>query len=261
MEKCTDMNTTNTKLLSDLKILITGASRGLGFCFAKNIAKQGAKVVMAGMNEEALNKSVGVLQGEGLSVSSVIYNATIPESIERCAEQAIDILGGLDGLVNNAAVTDSGGKSMNDLAIEKWDQVMQVNVRGVWLMTKACRCALKQSKNGAVVNIASDTALWGAPNLMAYVASKGAVIAMTRAMSRELGEDNITVNAIAPGLVLCEATEYVPEKRKQLYVEQRSLQREQLPEDVAGAVMYLLSSGARFVTGQILPVNGGFVMN
>lgn len=137
---------------------------------------------------------------------------------------------------------------------------MQVNVRGTWLMTTACLPALRLSGHGAVVNLASDTPLWGAPNLMAYVASKGAIIAMTRSLARELGADNITVNAIAPGLVLVEATAYVPEARHRLYTEQRAIQRPQLPEDVSGAVVFALSNLARFITGQTLPVNGGFVM-
>jgi len=134
-------------------------------------------------------------------------------------------------------------------------------VRGTWLMTRACCAALAASGRGAVVNLASDTALWGATNLMAYVASKGAVISMTHSLARELGTDNITVNAIAPGLVMVEATQYVPEARHRQYVDQRALQREQLPEDVCGPVVFALSDMARFVTGQLLPVNGGFVFN
>jgi NAD(P)-dependent dehydrogenase (short-subunit alcohol dehydrogenase family) len=163
--------------------------------------------------------------------------------------------------VNNAAITDSGGKTADELEIATWDRVMDVNVRGTWLVTRACRPALRESGRGAIVNLASDTALWGAPRLLAYVASKGAVIAMTRSLARELGPDNITVNAIAPGLVDVEATQYVPEARHRQYVEQRALSRNQLPDDVTGAVLFALSDLARFVTGQLLAVNGGFVMH
>lgn len=132
---------------------------------------------------------------------------------------------------------------------------------GAWLMTRVCRSALRASGRGAIVNLASDTAMWGGgPNLLAYVASKGAVIAMTHSLARELSPDNITVNAIAPGLVLVEATQYVPEARHRRCIDQRALQREQMPEDVSVAVLYVLSDFARFVTGQVLAVNGGFVM-
>jgi len=120
---------------------------------------------------------------------------------------------------------------------------------------------LAASGKGRVVNVGSDTALWGAPKLLAYVASKGAVMAMTRAMARELGGQGITVNTVAPGLTLVEATEYVPEDRHRLYVEGRAITRAQVPEDVCGAVAFLLSEEAGFITGQFLAVNGGFAMH
>ncbi|KHL76249.1 short-chain dehydrogenase [Pseudomonas putida] len=247
-------------LLQGRRVLVTGGARGLGYAFAQAIAQAGARVVIADVLAGRVQQAACELSGMGLDVSGVSLDLASPESIEACIERTVKRLGGLDGLVNNASITNSGGKSCEELDIETWDQVMQVNVRGTWLMTRGALPALRESGRGAVINLASDTPLWGAPNLLAYVASKGAVIAMTRSLARELGNANITVNAIAPGLVLVEATAYVPEARHRLYTEQRAIQRPQLPDDVSGAVLFALSDLSRFITGQTLPVNGGFVM-
>jgi NAD(P)-dependent dehydrogenase (short-subunit alcohol dehydrogenase family) len=215
----------------------------------------GAQVVIADIDDArgaALSAELGLL--------SVHIDVSDRASVEAGVAQAVAHLGGLDGLVNNAAVTNSGGKFMHELDEATWDRVMAVNVKGTWLMTCAAQPHLKTSGRGRVVNIASDTALWGAPKLMAYVASKGAVMAMTHSMARELGGDLITVNAVAPGLVVGESTAYVPEARHAHYQNGRAITRPQLPTDVADAVLFLLSAGSGFITGQVLPVNGGFVM-
>ncbi len=168
----------------------------------------------------------------------------------------------MDGLVNCAALaTGVGGQDLMEYDPVLWDRVMTINVKGTWLMVQACVPYLKQSGSAKIVNIASDTALWGAPRLMAYVASKGAILSMTRSMARELGEFEICVNTISPGLTLVEATEYVPQERHNLYVTGRAIRRQQHPQDLNGTAIYLLSDLASFVTGQNIPVNGGFVFN
>lgn len=248
-------------LLSGRRILITGAARGLGLAFAESVAVAGGRVVLADVLADLAEKEAGALRERGFDAHAVALDLVDPASVDRCAAESVRLLGGLDGLVNNAAITNSGGKDAHALDIDTWDRVMDVNVRGSWLMARACRAALARSGRGAVVNLASDTALWGAPNLLAYAASKGAVIAVTRSLAREWGGDAITVNAVAPGLTLVEATEYVPKARHEKYSEGRALQREQQAADVCGAVLFALSGLSRFVTGQLLAVNGGFVMH
>ena len=251
-----------TPLLQHRRILITGAARGLGEAFARSCVQAGARVVVADIDRERAAAWAAEL---GESAHCVAMDVANKASVEAGMQEAVSWLGGLDGLVNNAAITNSGGKAMGDLDEQVFERVMQVNIKGLWLVSVAAHPHLKAAaaSGGAasVVNIASDTALWGAPRLMAYVASKGAVISMTRSMAREMGADGISVNAIAPGLVVGESTEYVPQARHDQYAQGRAISREQLPQDCTAAVVFLPSSAAGFVSGQVLPVNGGYVMN
>ena len=253
---------TNAALLAGKRVLITGAARGLGRAFAEAVAAAGARLVIADRLEREGSEAAKALVAAGHDVAFQAIDLADPRSIDTAMARAADRLGGLDGLVNNAAIaTGIGGKAFDEIDIETWDRVMAVNIRGTWLVTRAAAPHLRRAGRGKIVNIASDTALWGAPRLLHYVASKGAIIAMTRSLARELGPDGVAVNAIAPGLTIVEATEYVPAERHSLYVENRAMSRRQMPEDVVGAVLFLLSDAADFVTGQLLPVNGGFVMN
>jgi NAD(P)-dependent dehydrogenase (short-subunit alcohol dehydrogenase family) len=258
MAGATPLQPANGHALQGRRVLVTGAARGLGESFARALRASGARVALSDVLHE---RGAALARELGPDAAYFGMDMADPESIRAGLEQAVGWLGGLDGLVNNAAITNSGGKPMDQLDVATWDRVMAVNVRGPWLATVAAHPYLRASGSGRVVNLASDTALWGAPRLMAYVASKGAVMAMTRSMARELGSDGITVNAIAPGLTLVEATEYVPQARHQQYLEGRAIQRPQVPEDITAAVVFLLSPASGFITGQLLPVNGGFVMN
>ena len=244
--------------LQGRRVLVTGGARGLGASFARALVQAGARVCIADVLHDL---GLALAAKLGNSVTYVPMDLNDPGSVTTGVTQAAQAMGGMDGLVNNAAVTSSGGKPSQDIAIATWDLVMNVNVRGTWLATNAALPFLAASGSGRVVNLASDTALWGAPNLMAYVASKGAVIAMTKSQAREFGAQGITVNAIAPGLTEVEATAYVPQHRHDHYRNGRAIQRAQMPEDVNAAVLFLLSRASGFVTGQLLPVNGGFVMH
>ncbi|ATJ81059.1 SDR family oxidoreductase [Halomonas beimenensis] len=249
------------QMLSGKRILVTGAARGLGRSVAEAAAADGARLVLSDILAEELEATAQALRSRGVEVEALVIDQADPASIEAGLARVAEG-GPLDGLVNNAAIaTGVGGETMMDYDMALWDRVMTVNVRGPWLMTRAAVPLLEAAGGGRVVNLASDTALWGAPKLMAYVASKGAVISMTRAMASELGEREICVNAVAPGLTRCEATEYVPQERYDFYAQGRALKREQQPDDVDGTILYLLSDWAKFVTGQVIPINGGFVFN
>lgn len=238
--------------LAGRHILVTGAARGLGAVIARHLAKAGATLTLADILEEE-----GRAVAAELSASFHRVDLRDPESVAALG-QALD--GPLHGLFNNGAIaTGIGGIGFEDVDVETWDRVMEVNVRGTWLMTRSVAPALRASGSGRIVNVASDTALWGAPNLISYVASKGAVISMTRSLARELGPDGIGVTAIAPGILTTESTEYVPQARHDQYGQGRAVPGPQPPEDVAGTVAFLLSEAALTLTGQILPVNRGFV--
>jgi len=245
-------------------IVVTGAARGLGEAFARACASDGARtIVIADILEKEGEAVASALRSAGHDARFHALDIGEPASIEAFAAWLAQEFGHIDGLVNNAAIaTGIGGKTFEEIDIETWDRVMRVNVRGTWLMIRALAPLLRKSQlGGRIVNLASDTALWGAPRLLHYTSSKGAIISMTRSLARELGQDNIAINAIAPGLVLVEATEYVPQERHDLYVNGRAMQRQQHPEDVTGVVTWLVGQGAGFVTGQVVPVNGGFVFN
>lgn len=240
------------------RVLVTGAARGLGESFARALVDAGARVVISDILHE---RGQALAQSLGQQAHYVPLDLTQETLIREGVAAAAAHWGGLDGLINNAAITNSGGVTMDQLTPATFERVMQVNVMGTWLCTQAAWPHLADSGSGRVVNVASDTALWGAPRLMAYVASKGAVMAMTKSMAREMGKDHITVNAIAPGLTLGEATEYVPQARHDYYLQGRAIARAQVPEDVNAAALFLLTRASGFITGQLLPVNGGFVMN
>jgi NAD(P)-dependent dehydrogenase (short-subunit alcohol dehydrogenase family) len=233
-------------LMNGRKVLIAGGEHGLGLAFAIRIAEQGSNVVIADVLHELAQEEARRLSALRLVIHAAALDLTSPESIANCADEAF---------------THLGGVNCEDLKIDTCDRVMDINVRGTWLMINTCFKLLRALGRGAIVNLASDTSLWGAPRLMAYVASKCAIIAMIRSLAREFGADGVTVNAVAPGLTLVEATAYFPKERYDFYLNGRAIKREQVPGKVWGAVVFCLSDLSRFVTGDLIAVNGDFVMH
>ena len=241
-------------MLEGRTILISGAARGLGREIARTCAAAGADLVLADIDQQCEETS-----GE-LGARFVRVDLEDPDSIGALGNIISANGGTLHGLCNNAALaTDVGGKGFEDIELDLWDRVMRINVRGTWLMTRVCAPMLRASGSGRIVNVASDTAIWGAPNLLSYTASKGAVISMTRSLARELGPDQVGVTCVAPGILTTQSTDYVPEERHQLYSDGRAVPGSQDASDITGTIAFLLSEAALTLTGQLMPVNNGFV--
>jgi NAD(P)-dependent dehydrogenase (short-subunit alcohol dehydrogenase family) len=246
-------------MLAGRTIVVTGAARGVGRAIARACAEANARLVLADVLADA-GRAVADELGELTETRFIPIDLDDPDSISAFARNVEQREGEIHGLVNNAAIaTNVGGKTFDEIDLELWDRVMRVNVRGTWLVTRALAPLFATGGQGRIVNLASDTALWGAPRLLAYVASKGAVIAMTRSLARELGPRGIGVTVVAPGILRCEATEYVPAERHRMYETGRAVPGPQHPEDIVDTVVFLLTPAALALTGQVLPVNAGFV--
>ena len=242
--------------------IVTGAGQGLGATFAMALAAEGARIVIGDVIAtdatcDAIRSAAGDAFGRQADV-------TDPASVAELIDEAKSRYGQLDIVVNNAAL--SGAIEMTPLtqiSSADWDRVMAVNTRGVFEMIKACAPVMREQGGGTIINIASGTAIKGTPGLLHYVASKGAVIAITRAAARELGNDGIRVNCIAPGLTMSDGTrnnKSWDDTARAANVASRALKRDAEPADLIGALVFLASSDSAFVTGQTLAVDGGSVM-
>lgn len=241
----------------DRTVVVTGAGRGLGEAIAHELARHGADVVIAELDQERGASVEADIRSAGGTARFEPTDVGDPDSVAALAER----VGPVWGLVNNAGLADAvGGKYFWELEVDEWDHLHRINARSPWLVSKAFTPAMRAAGAGRIVHMASDAALYGSPRLAHYIAAKGSVIALTRAMARELGDDGITVNAVAPGLTEGPSAINIPAERHQLYADGRAITRAQQPDDVTGAVLFLLGDEASYITGQTLVVDGGFVM-
>lgn len=238
-------------------VIVTGAAGGLGRAFAQGFAAAGARLVVADIDESGVRETASLLASSGAEAHPVRVDVTDKASTDALAKAAIDAFGSIDVLVNNAAIYATLTRTpFTEIDPAEWDRVMAVNVKGTWLCSSSALEHMTQP-GGRIINIASATVFSGSPLWMHYVASKSAVIGMSRVMAREVGTRGITVNVIAPGFTLTEASLSLIEDAEQYGVDRGAIKRASQPEDIVGTAMFLASENAGYMTGQTLVVDGG----
>jgi len=245
--------------LKDKVAIVTGAARHIGALYAKRLAAEGATVVIADVldGEQVVRE---ITSGGGKAMALKI-DVSKEEDTLRMAEKTVGEFGRIDILVNNAALfLGIKRRPFYEISAEEWDRVSAVNIKGPFLCAKAVFPQMKKQRSGKIINISSTTALQGTPLFVHYVASKAAVIGITRALAREMGEYGICVNAVAPGLIHHEGMN-APKEFTEFQLQARSLKRLEAPEDLIGTIIYLASSDSDFVTGQTIVVDGGGVLH
>ena len=243
--------------------IVTGGAQGIGAAYARALAAEGARIVIADvLDGTAVAQAIEAEGGQAISVWTDVSDEA---STQAMVDAAVKRFGRVDILVNNAAIyAYLSLKSFEKIDIAEWDKVMAVNVRGPFICARAVVPVMRENGYGRIVNISSGTPFKGTPNLMHYVTSKGAILALTRALAREVGGDGICVNTLAPGLVLSEGVIENADMRDALtapVLASRAIKRDQMPEDLIAPLIFLSSTDCAFMTGETVVVDGGSVMH
>ena len=255
------------KRLDGKVAIVTGSGHGIGKFYAERLASEGARVVIAELDSKATEKTALELNSKGYKAIGIQTDVTSEASVANMVSETVKQFEKIDILVNNAAIFATIPMSRapyDEISIDEWDLMMSVNVKGTWLVSKAVIAEMKKLRYGKIINIASGTVFKGPPMMLHYVTSKGAVVAMSRSLARELGDDGIRVNTLAPGLVMSEGVVANPAWKGAIVannVASRAIKRDALPEDMTGTLIYLAAPESDFVTGQVLVVDGGSVMH
>jgi NAD(P)-dependent dehydrogenase (short-subunit alcohol dehydrogenase family) len=235
--------------------IVTGGAQGIGRAIAEALGREGARLVIADLHgaEEA-----AASWPDGVGITADVADEA---DVERLVHEVVEQCGTIDILVNNAGLYASlEMRPFDQIPLDEWRRVMDVNVASMFLMCRAVVPVMRAAGGGKIVNISSGTPFRGVPFLLHYVTSKGAIVAFTRALAKELGKDNVLVNCVAPGFTMSAGVEAHPEvieKLRDVSVSARTIQRDQLPDDVSGAVVFLSGSGSDFITGQSIVIDGG----
>lgn len=244
--------------LLDKVAIITGGARGIGEATAKKFAKEGAKVVIADINEEDMKTTVEEIKALDGDVSSILVDVTDKSSVDKMIEDVVNKYGKLDILVNNAGITmDSTLLKMTE---DQWDKVIDVNLKGVYLCGQAAARVMAENGSGVILNASSVVGIHGNFGQTNYAATKWGVIGMTKTWAKELGKKGVRVNAVAPGFILTPMVKKMPENVLDMMKDKAPLKRLGEPEDIANAYAFLASDEANFVTGAVLEVTGGVVL-
>lgn len=249
--------------LTDRVVIVTGGGTGIGRVYGEAFAAAGARVVIADIAGREAEQTAVRIRAAGDAAVAVTTDVSDEQATERMAAVAVDAFGRIDALINNASLMSVlKRRPWHQIPIAEWDRVMAVNLRGMFLCCRAVYPQMKRQQGGKIVNIASARFWQGTPNRLHYSTSKAGVIGFTRSLARELGDDNIAVNAVTPGFtesdtqIASSSPEYLAARRQN-----RTFKRAQLPEDLVGTVMFLVANASNFITGQTINVDGGEAMH